>query len=288
MGIRTRQHCRDASLVVAVLCAAAVRCHAERRVHPADQTVSIVLGCKREHCAEGYPDKIPANSDIALRWKFSGLVLGANYQLVFDLYPTDFYASNEIHIAADGETFHQRLPALSPGQYSWALSVYGATVLTEGETSEGVEPHLLARSTNAFTVVATVDEAVHVPAAPPRAAAGRGRASHALQHEDSTCQMQSLRLCELPCDESDGPGSSVRGCVRAAAVPPERCARNESAPPPASSIFAMYVLNVPGEDDRWLRMLRVLEESFPPGALVHRFDTVSLEDDRIVEYPGEE
>ena len=49
----------------------------------------------------------------------------------------------------------------------------------------------------------------------------------------------------------------------------------------------MYVLNVPGEDERWLRMLRVLEESFPPGALVHRFDTVSLEDDRIVEYPGD-
>jgi GR25 family glycosyltransferase involved in LPS biosynthesis len=98
--------------------------------------------------------------------------------------------------------------------------------------------------------------------------------------ESSACQVQTLRLCQGTCRAHGHHGGN---CVQTKAGPPESC--DGASTSVTSPLFAMYVLNVPGEDERWRRMLRVLEDSFLPGPLVHRFDTVPLDDYRIVEYP---
>ena len=252
-----------------------------RPMHPPDEAVYLVLQCKRVVCAEGYPDKIPPRSDIVLRWSLGGLQPGASYRAVFELFDLGilvWHVTSALSIT-DADGFHVQLPVLNAGLYTWELSVHGAMLVARDDRSDNIQPNLLARVSNTFTIVNSIDHVVSVLPAKSRDEAG-GVAPAASLPESSACQVQTLRLCQGTCRAHERHGAD---CIQTQAVPPESCSgTNTSA---TSPLFAMYVLNVPGEDERWQRMLRALEDSFLPGPLLHRFDTVPLDDYRVVEYP---
>mmetsp|Transcript_7367 Transcript_7367/g.10818 ORF Transcript_7367/g.10818 Transcript_7367/m.10818 type:complete len:557 (+) Transcript_7367:312-1982(+) len=240
--------------------------------HPSDVSVAI-HHLKSNFVPTGYPDTVPVNVEILLFWSINGMFPTALYEIVFNTvnqYGTLVHSDTRVQSDVYEMDFSVHVPALEAGTYHVSLAVYDATIMLLQTSGEEENLDLLCARRIAFTVVESIDKVFSVPR----------RTEHSANVTKSEePQVETMRLMSGVC--MPGSDSNLRGeCVRVVAMP------LNSEPPQrnASAVSAMYVLNVPGEDERWQRMLRVLEESCVPGPRVHRFETVPLDDDRILEY----
>jgi hypothetical protein len=183
-----------------------------------------------------------------------------------------------LHADAYNEPLHLRLSSLEAGNYVVKFEVHDAITFWERSSSRLIldlhqfggeyEDYLLCKYDRKLHVVSSIDTLQSVPHP-----VIRDTASH---HHDTASQhaprVETVRLGSTQKQKENGIGGEGSKETAAASVVS------------ASVVSVVYVLNVPGEDDRWQRMLSVLDESVAPGPRVHRFDTVSLTDYRILEY----
>ena len=252
------------------------------RCHPEDVLLSI-KGVSEPVAADQLSWRIAAGRAAQVDNYVLGVHQGARYEANWRLVKLGFTVHEEwmqFHGAVEQGDQSQRIsfvvPPLPAGRYNERLEVFDACGLSSSLSELELEDQRV-RLLAGRNLVVDVEEAEKGDSI-YRVSVPRASASAAPLPESSVCKVQTLRSCNgtyWP----DKP--RCRFCAQHTAEPRERCQDARTSP-----LFAMYVLNVPGEDDRWRRMLRVLEESFlPPGLLVHRFDTVPLDDYRIVDYP---
>jgi hypothetical protein len=288
--MRLDQHYRWLMMVCVLLGLCCIASHASpspgsstpERCHPEDVLLLIQEVNLSGRVAAGDLSRRVAAGRAAQVDKFvRGVYQGARYEASWRLVKLGLTVHEEwrqFHGAVEQDDQAQRIsfavPPLPAGRYVEHFEVYDACGLSESLSTYNEDDGRL-RLLSKLNIVVDVEEAekgdsiyrVSVP-----------HASAEPLPESSVCKVQTFRSCNGTYRPDE---TRCRFCAEHKAEPRERCQDARTSP-----LFALYVLNVPGEDDRWRRMLHVLEESFlPPGLLVHRFDTVPLDDYRVVEYP---